>query len=94
MQLRLSLAIVILAGAGMLAGATDAESRTDDAGSSLVPRIVARALPAVVSITTRRIELDQFNQPALTRGLGSGFLLDRSGHVLTKTLQPILGEES
>jgi len=94
MQLRLSLAIVILAGAGMLAGATDAESRTDDAGSSLVPRIVARALPAVVSITTRRIEHDQFNQPTSTRGLGSGFLLDRSGHVLTKTLQPILGEES
>jgi serine protease Do len=83
MQLRLSLAVVVLAGAGMLANATDAESRTHDAGSSLVPRIVARALPAVVSITTRQIEYDQFNQPASTRGLGSGFLLDRSGHVLT-----------
>jgi S1-C subfamily serine protease len=67
----------------MLAGVTDAESRTHDAGSSLVPRIVARALPAVVSITTRQIEYDQFNQPASTRGLGSGFLLDRVGHVLT-----------
>jgi len=83
MQLRLSLAVVVLAGVGMLAGVTDAESRTHDAGSSLVPRIVARALPAVVSITTRQIEYDQFNQPASTRGLGSGFLLDRSGHVLT-----------
>ncbi|MBI1726998.1 MAG: trypsin-like peptidase domain-containing protein [Candidatus Rokubacteria bacterium] len=77
--------VVVLAGAAMLASVTDAESRTHDAGSSLVPRIVARALPAVVSITTRRIEYDQFNQPASTRGLGSGFLLDRSGHVLTNT---------
>jgi S1-C subfamily serine protease len=67
----------------MLASVTDAESRSHEAGSSLVPRIVARALPAVVSITTRRIEHDQFNRPASTRGLGSGFLLDGSGHVLT-----------
>ena len=83
MKLRLSLAVVVLAVAGTLAGVTDAESRTHEAGSSLVPRIVARALPAVVSITTRQIEYNQFNQPASTRGLGSGFLLDRSGHVLT-----------
>ena len=41
-----------------------------------VPAIVARAMPAVVSITTRRIERDQFNQPILTRGLGSGFIFD------------------
>jgi S1-C subfamily serine protease len=83
MQLRMSLAVVVLAVVAMLASVTDAESRTHDAGSSLVPRIVARALPAVVSITTRQIEYDQFNQPTSTRGLGSGFLLDRSGHVLT-----------
>jgi S1-C subfamily serine protease len=78
-----SIGVVVLAGAAMLASVTDAESRTHDAGSMLVPRIVARALPAVVSITTRQIEYDQFNLPASTRGLGSGFLLDRSGHVLT-----------
>jgi S1-C subfamily serine protease len=83
MQLRLFLAAVVLVIAGILAGAPVSESRTHDAGSSLVPRIVARALPAVVSITTRQIEYDQFNQPTSTRGLGSGFLLDRSGHVLT-----------
>jgi S1-C subfamily serine protease len=44
---------------------------------------VARALPAVVSITTRQIERDQFNQPVPTRGLGSGFIVDRRGHILT-----------
>lgn len=48
-----------------------------------VPRVVARALPAVVSVTTRHIERDQFNQPVPTRGLGSGFVLDRRGYVLT-----------
>jgi S1-C subfamily serine protease len=83
MKLRLFLAVAVLAVAGLLASATDAESGAYDAGSALVPRIVARALPAVVSITTRQIEYDQFNQPASIRGLGSGFLLDRSGHVLT-----------
>jgi S1-C subfamily serine protease len=83
MQLRLSLAVAVLVGVGLLTLVTDVQSRTHDGGSSLVPRIVARALPAVVSITTRQIEYNQFNQPASTRGLGSGFLLDRSGHVLT-----------
>jgi S1-C subfamily serine protease len=48
-----------------------------------VPAIVARAMPAVVSITTRQIERDQFNQPTPTRGLGSGFIFDRLGYVLT-----------
>jgi len=36
-----------------------------------------------VSITTRQIERDQFNQPIATRGLGSGFIFDRRGYVLT-----------
>ncbi len=93
MQHRSSIGVVILAGAAMLASVTGAESRTHDPGSSLVPRIVARALPAVVSITTPQIEYDQFNQPASTRGLGSGFLLDRVGHVLTNNHVVEGGEE-
>ena len=48
-----------------------------------VPAMVARVVPAVVSITTRQIERDQFNQPVPTRGLGSGFILDRRGYILT-----------
>src|SRR5574341_406653 len=48
-----------------------------------VPSVVARVLPAVVSITTRQIERDQFNQPVPTRGLGSGVIVDRKGHILT-----------
>jgi S1-C subfamily serine protease len=53
------------------------------ASPGTIPAIVARALPAVVSITTRQIERDQFNQPVPTRGLGSGFIVDPSGHILT-----------
>jgi serine protease Do len=52
------------------------------AGGS-VPAIVARAAPAVVSITTRQIEHDQFNQAVPTRGLGSGFVVDRRGYIVT-----------
>ena len=60
-----------------------AEARTHEASSSAVPRVVARALPAMVSVTTRQIERDQFNRPVPTRGLGSGFIVDRLGHILT-----------
>jgi S1-C subfamily serine protease len=60
-----------------------AQAPSRPAGRAGVPAVVARALPAVVSITTRQIERDQFNQPVPTRGLGSGFIVDRRGHILT-----------
>jgi len=50
-----------------------------------VPAIVARVLPAVVSITTRRIETDQFNKPMPKAGMGSGVIVDRQGHILTNS---------
>jgi serine protease Do len=82
MQLRLSLAaawaVVIV---GVLV--TNVESGSSDAGSPLVPRLVSRTLPAVVSITTREIEHNQFNQTVVTRGLGSGVIVDRRGYILT-----------
>ncbi len=45
--------------------------------------VVAKALPGVVSITTRRIERDQFNKAVPKAGLGSGVIVDRAGHILT-----------
>lgn len=63
--------------------ANPAPARSHPEGRVGVPAMVARAVPAVVSITTRQIERDQFNQPVPTRGLGSGFILDRRGYVLT-----------
>ena len=62
-----------------------AEARVHAEGRSGVPGVVARVLPAVVSITTRQIERDQFNQPVPTRGLGSGVIVDRRGHILTNS---------
>lgn len=64
-------------------GAGPAAARSHPEGRVGVPAMVARVLPAVVSITTRQIERDQFNQAVPTRGLGSGFIVDRQGHVLT-----------
>jgi len=72
-----------LAVASWPAGPVEAQVRSE--GRSDVPRVVARLLPAVVSITTRRIERDQFNQPVPTRGLGSGVIVDTRGHILTNS---------
>jgi hypothetical protein len=44
------------------------EARSHSEGRAGVPAMVARVLPAVVSITTRQIERDQFNQSVPTRG--------------------------
>ena len=60
-----------------------AAARSHPEGRVGVPAMVARVVPAVVSITTRQIERDQFNQPVPTQGLGSGFILDRRGYILT-----------
>lgn len=48
-----------------------------------IPDMVARVLPAVVSITTRQIERNQFGEAVPTRGLGSGVIVDRRGYILT-----------
>ncbi len=80
-----------------LAVAALALVRPVDAGSPAaarggVPAIVDRALPAVVSVITRQIERDQFNQRVRTRGLGSGFVVDRRGYLLT-SLHVVEGAE-
>ncbi len=72
----------LVAGALIATGAR-AEAQRHPVAPTTVPAIVARAMPAVVSITTRQIERDQFNRPISTRGLGSGFIFDRRGYVLT-----------
>ena len=58
-------------------------ARSDFKSPGLIPTIVRKAVPAVVSITTRRIEQDEFNRPSSPRGLGSGFIADRRGYILT-----------
>lgn len=73
--------VTALALCATLAWAAPAAAQSDARAG--VPAMVARALPAVVSITTRQIERDQFNRPVPTRGLGSGFIFDRRGYVVT-----------
>ena len=60
-----------------------ADARTHAGDSLTIPRVVARVLPAVVSITTRQIERDQFNRVIPIQGLGSGVIVDRRGYILT-----------
>ena len=75
--------VVVAALGGLLAAAVPALARSHPEARAGVPGMVRRAMPAVVSITTRQIERDQFNQPVPTRGLGSGFIFDRRGYILT-----------
>ncbi len=76
---------VVLVLCSTLAWPAPAASRSHLEGRAGVPPMVARVLPAIVSITTRQIERDQFNQEKATRGLGSGFLFDRRGYIVTNS---------
>jgi serine protease Do len=59
------------------------EARAHPAAGRAIPAMVARVLPAVVSINTRRIEHNQFNEPVPKAGMGSGVIVDRRGYILT-----------
>jgi S1-C subfamily serine protease len=80
---RLPGAIVITALAIVLLLVVTGAARSHPDGPVGVPAILAGVLPAVVSITARQIERDQFNQPLPARGLNSGFIFDPKGYVLT-----------
>ncbi|MBI2202319.1 MAG: trypsin-like peptidase domain-containing protein [Candidatus Rokubacteria bacterium] len=75
------IAAVVVALAASLA--PDAEARTHPDGRRGVPAMVARALPAVVSITTRHVERDERDGEKVVPGLGSGFIVDPRGYVVT-----------
>ena len=42
-----------------------------------------KALPSVVNITSTAVAFDFFNRPVPQQGQGSGFVLDKLGHILT-----------
>ncbi len=50
---------------------------------SLDIRIYKQASPAVVNITSRSLEMDFFFNVVPVQGIGSGFMIDERGHILT-----------
>jgi S1-C subfamily serine protease len=45
--------------------------------------VYRKALPSVVNITSTAVSYDFFNRPVPQQGQGSGFVLDKEGHILT-----------
>jgi len=45
--------------------------------------VYRKALPSVVNITSTAVAFDFFNRPVPQQGQGSGFVLDKLGHILT-----------
>jgi S1-C subfamily serine protease len=45
--------------------------------------VYKRALPSVVNITSTAVQFDFFYGPVPQQGQGSGFILDKQGHILT-----------
>ncbi len=45
--------------------------------------VYRKALPSVVNITSTAVNYDFFNRPVPQQGQGSGFILDKQGHILT-----------
>jgi serine protease Do len=75
--------VIVTVAVAILASTSGADARSHPECRRGVPAMVARVLPAVVSITTRQIERDQFDQPVITPGLGSGIIVDPRGYILT-----------
>ncbi len=63
--------------------AVTAEAHARSGAPDHLPAMVRRVLPAMVSITTRHVEYDELDRPTPIRGLGSGFIIDRRGYVIT-----------
>jgi S1-C subfamily serine protease len=71
---------------GLVLAASAGHAAADHRSGGLLdalPNVVARVLPGVVGIVTRQIERDQFNRPVVQPGLGSGFIVDARGFILT-----------
>jgi S1-C subfamily serine protease len=63
---------------------TDAEAAPSlDSEEEQNIAVYKRALPSVVNITSVQVAYDFFYQPVPERGQGSGFIIDKQGHILT-----------
>ena len=79
----MSLAVaVLLAGCGAGTVAREEVAATAN-GSMRIPELVRRIAPAVVHISTEDVTADQFGRAVPTGGVGTGFIVDAEGHVVT-----------
>ncbi len=63
---------------------TPQEQRPPDDGEALyAPDIVEALTPSVVHILSEAATLDVFGQVMPTRGVGTGFIIDEEGHIVT-----------
>jgi S1-C subfamily serine protease len=70
--------------AGYASPTPSASAQVSPELSVAVRAVATNVRPAVVQITTQQMQLDQFNQPfTVPAGVGSGFIYDRQGHILT-----------
>ncbi|MFH0821914.1 MAG: trypsin-like peptidase domain-containing protein [Pseudomonadota bacterium] len=54
-----------------------------DSSEAVVMDVYSRLSPAVVNITARRLAFNFWMQPAPSTGQGTGFVIDRRGHIMT-----------
>ncbi len=54
-----------------------------DDGKLYAPDVVKRLTPSVVHVLSEAATLDQFGQVTPTSGVGTGFIIDEEGHIIT-----------
>ncbi len=75
---------VTLAGNGSPLTLTEAHAAPEfDAEESNNIQVYKKAMPSVVNITSSTVQLNFFYGPVPQQGQGSGFVLDKQGHILT-----------
>lgn len=55
--------------------------------------VVAKVKPSVVAITTEVVTYDIFNRPSTQEGAGSGWIIDKDGHIMTNN-HVVMGAKS
>ncbi len=64
-------------------GSVGANGRAVETRALTVPDLVKMISPAVVHISTRQLAVDTLGRPVPEGGVGTGFIIDEFGHVLT-----------
>src|SRR2546422_4819854 len=69
--------------AAVSGGASSSASRSSSAGGNNTTQLVARLRPSVVHIASEMATTDVFGQLVPQKGVGTGFIIDEQGHIVT-----------